>query len=199
MEEPVETAQDWVHRVVQEMTKRQDSVLLQRLMKMELLRMSHERQEDPGQTILWGDEEKKEEEKAVKKRTATIRSKETTPKRRKADERSWNTNHLALIRKLREMDHDILVPAVVQEYAEAFGCELKSVRYGPASGAIPKNASDTECRGLGSDEIAERLCLYFGVKYKSCHGRGSALRECCGRLLEHFSPLVVSLEKSTPV
>lgn len=90
-------------------------------------------------------------------------------------------------------DHIILSADAVKRYATAFKCTLRVVKFDRSL----LNDPNGDPRGLASDEMAEKLCYAFGVAFDQKFGRGTALHECCGKLIKYFTdtpPLRQSLE-----
>ena len=89
---------------------------------------------------------------------------------------------IQLIQELQSYDHVIMTPESVAEYATVFDCPLECEDHDP------KYCYDeSQTMGLGSHILAAKLCKHFKVNYVSKHGIGSQLRECCEKLLAHFS------------
>lgn len=95
-----------------------------------------------------------------------------------------NAKRLELLYTLRDAyDHLIVKVKVAERYAKAFGCRIKTHSY-PSHLLFDPSGSN---KGLSSDSLAEQLCQQFNLAYDVKFGRGSQLRECCEKLIEHFS------------
>jgi hypothetical protein len=98
---------------------------------------------------------------------------------------------LAAVAELREYDHIFISAEGVRQFAAAFGVNLKPrTAKADASPDNPKGLvlSDgaSEAEGLDATELAELVCVHFGIGYgSSLHGRGARLRVACD-LLEKY-------------
>lgn len=99
-----------------------------------------------------------------------------------------------LIRELYELDHAFISKEGVEKFTKPFGfigssylakanpqdfkgLSLHDKDGNPLSEMVGQDTNITAC------EIADKL----GVKYTPMFGRGSGLRECCSRILEHLN------------
>jgi hypothetical protein len=86
------------------------------------------------------------------------------------------TEKIRRIKYLRdECDHLFMSYTFVTEINALFGTRL-DVCYSHEFGGFGRDAS----------EIAEGICVALHVPYDLKIGRGTALRECCDKLLAHF-------------
>jgi hypothetical protein len=89
---------------------------------------------------------------------------------------------IELVRELKTYDHKILSSATVETYAKAFNFPISCY----AQNVEEMYEPEGDLMGLGSHQLAETLCHRLRVKYDRKHGIGSALRECCCKLLLHL-------------
>jgi hypothetical protein len=104
-----------------------------------------------------------------------------------------------LIRELYECDHCFLSKEGVEHYTKPFGFvgstyiaksnpqDFKGLSLYDKDG----NPLD-ELEGQDASVIAIEIADHLGVKYQPMYGRGSALRECCARILEHLNGTLVA-------
>lgn len=89
---------------------------------------------------------------------------------------------IELVRELKTYDHKILSSETVETYAKAFNFPISCY----AQNVEELYEPEGDLMGLGSHQLAETLCHRLRVKYDRKHGIGSALRECCCKLLLHL-------------
>ena len=100
---------------------------------------------------------------------------------------------LEAIQALAEYDHCLITPEGVKKFGEPFGyCPAKMPKHTVDSKAlkgltVEGKADGEQVEGMDASRLAESLCRKEGVAYTPKYGRGSQLRECCDRLIEHLS------------
>lgn len=99
-----------------------------------------------------------------------------------------------LIRELYELDHAFLDKNGVARFTKPFG--FMGTTY--IAKANPqdfkgltlwdKNGNQvSELEGQDASRVAMEICQHLGVEFQEMFGRGSQLRMCCARLLEHLN------------
>lgn len=99
-----------------------------------------------------------------------------------------------LIRELYELDHAFMNKAGVEIYTKPFGF-IGSTYLAKSNPQDFKGLSlyekdgtpVSEMVGQDASKVASEIANHLGVKYTPMYGRGSALRECCSRILEHLN------------
>lgn len=102
-------------------------------------------------------------------------------------------NTLDAVKELIQYDHAFMTPEFVKAYCKPFGFDPKEFLYKEQDRRsefkglyVPSAKEGDWVEGADASVIAERTCQKLGVKYTPMYGRGSALRECCSRLIEHL-------------
>ena len=99
-----------------------------------------------------------------------------------------------LIRELYELDHAFLSKEGVEHYTKPFGFTGSTY----LAKANPQDFKGLtlyddngdpidELEGQDSARVAEEIADHLKVDYPPMHGRGSRLRVCCARILEHLN------------
>lgn len=99
-----------------------------------------------------------------------------------------------LIRELYELDHAFLSKEGVEHYTKPFGF-AGSTYTAKANPRDFKGLTLYDKKGNQIDElegqdaaiVASEIAKHLGLEYVPMHGRGSSLRECCARIIEHLN------------
>lgn len=99
-----------------------------------------------------------------------------------------------VVETLYELDHAFLSKEGVEKLTKPFGFtgttyvakanpqDFKGLSlYDKDGNSIP------EMEGQDAAVVAEQICNHLGIEYQAMHGRGSQLRVCAARILEHVS------------
>ena len=91
-------------------------------------------------------------------------------------------------------DHSILKGSYARKIGKVFGFNKVPTRRIQDSRSQFKGANFPDLKEgeyaedvIDASSLAEWLCNELDVEYTPMHGRGSALRECCEQLADHFA------------
>lgn len=92
-----------------------------------------------------------------------------------------------------EHTHSLVSEQKARKIAKAFGImdKLRCVRVWKSDlPGMPKGltlrGNAKRMNGAAIKDIAEELCRRLNIRYVEMFGRGSQVRECCAKMIEHF-------------